>query len=551
MVAVLALLLAISVFAVDVTVNELSYTLIEDGKTATIKKHEGNTFSNTDIVIPEYIEYEGERYYVTKMAEYTFKNSNITTVRFDDNCGIKVIPKQAFSSCDSLTLIDFGQAQITTLGEEAFSNSKQLVFKDNKLPVAFQEFSSIYQFKNCTGMTTLVFPETFTYFNTDTNIQSSGVYNLVFLGKMTHVYLKYSKKESLGGFNIYLCNNTISELNGDYVNDTTIYNNEPYFKNVRGEYTTKTDGTLTFLLSNNNQNSNTPQATINDVKYSRVNKSQDRIYFCKENKVSYVVRTDILSGGWTKGYFATYDANALESTAESNPNEAYKLVPHIAERKVNIPASCGVDAGRVTYCYCGCEMSKEAVEGTALSHDYDYLNGNATLVSISYTSYTADGEKIVTCPKCGENGVLEASALFVCLGYSASENGTGGIAIGFNVNNKAIIEYEEASGKDLKYGVFAVSQSKLGDKNIFGKDGIAAEGVINAEITNYEFVAFDLKVVGFADEHKNAKFAIGAYVSVTDGEATEYSYMQGGIPADGDNYHYVSYNDIAFPTTAD
>lgn len=153
MVAVLALLLAISVFAVDVTVNELSYTLIEDGKTATIQKHEGNTFSNTDIVIPEYIEYEGERYYVTKMAEYTFKNSNITTVRFDDNCGIKVIPTQAFYDCNSLTLIDFGQAKITTLGDYAFAFCESLVFQDNKLPVAFKEFSGIYQFRDCFAMT--------------------------------------------------------------------------------------------------------------------------------------------------------------------------------------------------------------------------------------------------------------------------------------------------------------------------------------------------------------------------------------------------------------
>ncbi|MBQ7226245.1 MAG: leucine-rich repeat protein [Clostridia bacterium] len=545
MVAVLSLLLAISVFAVDVTVNELSYTLTEDDNTATIKKHENNSFTNTSIVIPEYVEYEGEKYYVTKMADYTFKCSNITSVRFDDNCGIKVIPTQAFYDCNSLTLIDFGQAKITTLGEDAFAFCESLVFKDNKLPVAFKEFSGIYQFRNCYAMTTLIFPESFTYFNTDTRIQDSGIYNLVFLGKMTYVYLQYSRKESLGGFNIYLCNNTISELNGDYVNDTTIYNNEPYFKNVRGEYTTKTDGTLTFLLSNNNQNSNTPQATINDVKYSRVNKSQDRIYFCKENKVSYVVRTDILSGGWTGGYFATYDANALELTAESNPNEAYKLVPHIAEREVNIPAQCEIDAATVTYCFCGSEMSRVSVEGTALSHDYDYVNGNATLVSISYASYTAEGKKIVTCANCGENGTHKAPALFICNGYSAPENGAGGIAIGFTVNNKAIAEYEGATNKTIKYGIFAVLQSKLGDNKIFGEDGNVADGAIIAEITNHEFAAFELKIVGFADEiQKSTQIAMGAYVEVIDGEATEYTYIQGKKPEAGYNYHYASYNDI-------
>ncbi len=553
MVAVLALLFAMSVFAVDITVDEISYTLTEDNNTATIKKHENTSFTTTDIVIPEYVEYEGEKYYVTEMVDYAFKGSNITTVRFDDNCGIKVISYQAFYNCNSLTFIDFGQAGITTIAGEAFAFSENLVFKDNKLPVTFKEFSNGLQFDNCNAMTTLVFPETFTYFNTDTRIQSSGIYNLVFLGKMTHVYLNYSKKESLGGFNIYLCNNTVSELNGDYVKDAIIYNNAPYFKNVKGEYTTKTDGTLTFVLSNNNQNSNTPQATIDGVKYSRVNNKHDRIYFCNENKISYVVRTDTLSGSWTRGYFATYDANCLEVTGETNPNETYKLVPHLADKIVNVPASCGVDAGRVTYCYCGCEMSKQAVEGTALSHDYDYLNGDATLVTISYTSYLANGVKIVTCANCGENGEITANALFTCLGYSAPEDGKGGIAIGYTLDNEAIAEYENKTGKILKYGVFAAAKDKLGNNDIFGSDGTVASNVVKAEITSYSFVAFELKIIGFTDEYKDHKLAIGAYVAVTDTETntTEYSYLQSGTPDANEKYCFVSYNDIVGKTSTE
>mgnify|MGYP003305062600 CR=1 FL=1 len=82
-------------------------------------------------------------------------------------------------------------------------------------------------------------------------------------------------------------------------------------------------------------------------------------------------------------------------------------------------------------------------------------------------------------------------------------------------------EYEEITGKTLKYGVFAVSQDRLGVNDVFGEDGTTAEGVINAEITSYEFVAFELKIAGFTDEHKDTKFAMGAYVAVTEGEETE------------------------------
>ena len=92
--------------------------------------------------------------------------------------------------------------------------------------------------------------------------------------------------------------------------------------------------------------------------------------------------------------------------------------------------------------------------------------------------------------------------------------------------------------------MFAVLQSRLGDNDVFSKDGTAADGVINAEITNYEFVAFELKIVGFTDEYKDIKLAMGAYVAVTDGETTEYSYMQGGEPNENEKYCFVSYNDI-------
>ncbi|MBO5261604.1 MAG: leucine-rich repeat domain-containing protein [Clostridia bacterium] len=206
--------------------------------------------------------------------------------------------------------------------------------------------------------------------------------------------------------------------------------------------------------------------------------------------------------------------------------------------------NCVDNAWKNTYCFCGEYMGEVEIENSNNGGTHDLEN--ATVVSVTYANFGMAGSKTLKCVRCGVEDIIEeAPALFVCLGHSAPENGTGGIAVGFTVNNKAITEYKEVTGKALKYGVFAVLKDRLGNNDIFGKDGTAAEGVISAEITNYEFVAFEIKIVGFTDEYKDTKLAMGTYVSVTDGEATEYSYIQSGTPNENEKYCFVSYNDFA------
>ena len=187
-----------------------------------------------------------------------------------------------------------------------------------------------------------------------------------------------------------------------------------------------------------------------------------------------------------------------------------------------------------------CEVCEKTLQ-EAMTHSLitlvDYANG-----------YANEGVKAVACENQGCtvcNTTEELKALFTCLGYSAPSYGNGGIAIGFAVNNKAIAEYEELTGKTLKYGVFAVLKDKLGTNDVFGENGAVASGVINAEISRRDFAAFEIKIIGFADEQKDIMLAMGAYVLVTYGETTEYSYMQAGTPAENEKYHFVSYNQVA------
>jgi hypothetical protein len=136
----------------------------------------------------------------------------------------------------------------------------------------------------------------------------------------------------------------------------------------------------------------------------------------------------------------------------------------------------------------------------------------------------------------------QISPLFSCLGYSAPKDGRVGIVVSFTVDNDAIAEYEAVSGKSISYGVFAVAQSKLGDKDVFDTNGNLVSGAISAEITEYDFASFDLKILGFTDAQKDYKLAMGAYVIATKEGATEYAYLQANEPQSGESYEFTTYN---------
>ena len=260
--------------------------------------------------------------------------------------------------------------------------------------------------------------------------------------------------------------------------------------------------------------------------------------------------TSVNVNGWNVNavYFANANDISSSTAGVSGSATIYYCnsegnTHHLTEKTVDIPAECEINAFKSSYCFCGKEEKTE-IANTALSHDYDYLNGEATLVSFSYTNYLENGKKAVECANCGKNGEFDTPALFKCLGYSAPENGRDGIAISYVVDNEAIKEYVNATGKTLKYGVFAALKDNLGSNLIFDGNGKVADNTVVAEISNSQYVAFDLVLTGFSDSNKDTMLAIGAYAEVTKDEATEYSYMQLGTPVENENYCFISYNGI-------
>ena len=193
------------------------------------------------------------------------------------------------------------------------------------------------------------------------------------------------------------------------------------------------------------------------------------------------------------------------------------------------------------YGYNLCELLYNGVHAETEDILYTYIDENGNPNGVKFLSTLK-----ISSPcgrNCGSETIIKTIApLFTCLGYSAPENGDGGITMGFSVNKKAVVEYEETMGKTLTYGVFAVSQEKLGDNAIFGENGATA-GVLSADVTKHGFNMFEIKVVGFTDAQKDNSLAMGAYVAESDGEATTYSYMQDDEKGEkiGD-YFFVSYN---------
>ncbi|MBQ7226341.1 MAG: leucine-rich repeat domain-containing protein [Clostridia bacterium] len=161
---------------------------------------------------------------------------------------------------------------------------------------------------------------------------------------------------------------------------------------------------------------------------------------------------------------------------------------------------------------------------------------------IEYANFLSSGYKSEGCiiEGCKINDKTEVPALFTCLGYSAPENGKGGIAIGFTVNSAAIAEYKKVTGKTLSYGIFAALKDSLNGSDIF-VDGEANECAIVVDMTKYATAAFEIKIVGFEnDDQKTAQIAMGAYVKVDN----DYSYMQNSTPDENEKYCFDSFNEI-------
>ena len=176
-----------------------------------------------------------------------------------------------------------------------------------------------------------------------------------------------------------------------------------------------------------------------------------------------------------------------------------------------------------------------------------YTDDTIIETTIVYESYLKNGIKTTVCPICSAlaEGV-EVEALFVCQGYSVPESGLGGISVCYIINDRAIREYEIATGKTVSYGVFAASYIKLGEKEAVLADGTISSDALGKKIDGGDNIgAFEIKVKGFTtEEQMNAKIVLGAYTVVSNGEEATVSYLMPTEPLQGEKYGYITYKEI-------
>ena len=388
-------------------------------------------------------------------------------------------------------------------------------------PECITAISSEYEFSGCTNLTAVYLPKNLTAYNTSGNDQKSVFWNCekMYFVNEPFTYDNIPQKPS-----IYYMPSGLTSVSGELFKQCKNLNETIVFP---VGVTTLTNG---WAFSTNS-------STVKNVVFlgdmTALNTSSwkladgGKIIFANANDTASS-SLDSLSGGHTKIYCASEN----------------DLSKHVAEKILTVDATCDTNKSTNTYCFCGKIIAAQEEESTMLGHEYDLEKG-ATLISVEYASYDKAGKKTIACANCSEYSEIEMPALFTCLGYSAS-TGTlgGGIALGFKVNSEAISEYEELTGKTVAYGVFAVTQSKLGTNNIFGENGEMTEGVLGSEIKTSHTV-FEIKITGIPEDKADVKLALGAYVKLTEGEAVEYSYMQPGTPAENEKYCFVSYNDVA------
>jgi hypothetical protein len=217
--------------------------------------------------------------------------------------------------------------------------------------------------------------------------------------------------------------------------------------------------------------------------------STTHIYFANKNDID--LNCVSFSGGKT----------AVFCNAEGNTT-------HLAEKTVDVPAKCEIDAGKVTYCFCGHEISKVPVEGTALEHNLDYVNGGATLVSVTYADLSKNGTKVVKCSLCQADKELSADKVFDYKGYS--KNGKGGFCMGYIVDQAALKDYESKNG-EVNYGFVASANNNTP----LYENGNQKDNVVKADLTGstYNAVDFILTSEDWTSENvANAEITLNMYV---------------------------------------
>jgi hypothetical protein len=126
-IAIIALVLnALNTFAFDFEIDGKFYNVIhENSVEITFNKDTANSYLSKDVVIPNFVKYNGIEYKVVQIGEFAFDScSNLNSVVLPES--VTIIGRGAFQGCENLNKVEFPNS-IEKIGKYAFVLCKNLM----------------------------------------------------------------------------------------------------------------------------------------------------------------------------------------------------------------------------------------------------------------------------------------------------------------------------------------------------------------------------------------------------------------------------------------
>ena len=447
------------------------------------------------------------------------------------------VPKQAFYGCSNLTTVDFSEAEsLKTIGYWAFYNCTSLesallpegVTYIDELAFKLTGVKSIYvpstletinkeAFSTCTSLENVEYKAEFigeNMFKDCTGLKSIDLSSVVTVG-LNAFFITNGKTSSLE--TVIFSDKLTSIGNYAFIRNAIKSLEIPASLTTVGEAVFKTNTALEKVVF--------------------LGSTMGKEMFNGCSSLSLLVITE---------KFETYGSSALNNVSSTfttfYTGEDHARVKSVCSstRITNAKFSTYEDYKAGTHTQANCIF----IYGANLC-EVAYGEHTMSAPTYHFVSYTDKAAVSVDCVKCGMSASFEEIApMFVCLGYSASVVGNGGIAIGFSVNHESVAKFKEYTNKEFTFGIFATLENRIGSDEIFDENGNMASCVIGTDMSKYSHSTVVLKVVGFTDDvKKESQLVMGVYVGVTDENGTEYSYLQKDEPTDGNKYHSISFNE--------
>ena len=466
-------------------------TVVGVPSTATPKDQFGSTSTVTKVYLADGI---------TEIPEWAFSaTSTLEEIVISENSNLKVIYGGAFNGCQSLKYLylpDGFKSFDSSNGTKVFNNFNSTGFGFLNSPDE-TEIPDVY-----------FFPESFEY--SEACLWGSRVSNnTVVLPSSVHSIPGAYDMDNTNIKKLVLLSDKVTTVNLNNASAAQII----YFPNM-----SSTDMNGDFFKAGNTEIQETITGKTFTPSFRRG--GQQYYYFGVDKK-------------WTRSQWSN---NLQKSGFQlfSNMSESDHIYAYTNVQEAN----CENPRATITSCICGYQKAP-VTEGSALGHNHTIF------VGLTYTNYLENGCYSYKCERCDDvNNDKSAPALFTSSGYSAPEEGAGGITVDYRANLDAIAEYERVTGETISYGLYVATQNTLGNKYVFDENGVAIDGAVTIALSR-KYTKMTVKLFGFeTDELKATKFAVGAYVEAISTEGEEISYLQSGKVADGEKYAFVSYNDV-------